>query len=82
MSLLSQRFGKVVRQAREQRHYSQEQLAEIANLNRSYVGEIERGLVEPSLATMEKIASALGENLSSILSRCEAIPPYVERSTL
>ncbi|MDO9180547.1 MAG: helix-turn-helix transcriptional regulator [Agitococcus sp.] len=78
MSLLAKQFGLVVRQAREQRRYSQERLAEIANLNRSYVGEIERGLVVPSLATMEKIAIALGENLSVILSRCETSSSNLE----
>ncbi len=78
MSVLAKRFGQAVRQAREQRHYSQEQLAEIANLNRSYIGEVERGLVMPSLATMEKIARALGENLSVILSRCENTVPHFD----
>lgn len=78
MSLLAKQFGLVVRQAREQRRYSQEQLAEIANLNRSYVGEIERGLVVPSLTTMEKIAAALGESLSVILSRCETSSSNLE----
>ncbi|HEX5361896.1 MAG TPA: helix-turn-helix transcriptional regulator [Fluviicoccus sp.] len=75
MSDLSRRFGRTVRQAREQQGYSQEQLAEIANLNRSYLGEIERGVVIPSLATLEKLALALGESLSRLLSRCENTAP-------
>ena len=56
---LAKIFGQKIRQVREQKRYSQEYLAELANLNRSYIGEIERGVVEPSLATMEKLAIAL-----------------------
>lgn len=39
---LRQRFGQVVRMTREDRGWSQEQLAGRADLNRSYLGEIER----------------------------------------
>lgn len=65
------RFGRVVRQTREQQHLSQERLAELADLNRSYLGEIERGVVVPSLSTMEKLAGALGVQISSLLAQCE-----------
>ena len=40
---LIQSFGITVRRLREERGWSQEQLAGHADLNRSYVGEIERG---------------------------------------
>ena len=53
-------FGLAVRQQREQRQWSQEQLAEAADLNRSYIGEIERGKVVVSLLTVEKLARAFG----------------------
>ena len=59
MSTLVQTFGTAVRQLREGRGWSQEQLSEHANLNRSYVGEIERGQVIPSIVTAEKLARAL-----------------------
>ena len=39
---LPQRFGRVVRRTREDHCWSQEQLAGRADLNRSYLGEIER----------------------------------------
>ena len=66
------RFPSVVRQLREARGWSQEQLAERADLNRSYVGEIERGVAMPSLGTVGKIASGLEMNPSSLLARCES----------
>lgn len=74
MSTLTARFGAVVRQLRESRGWSQEKLAEHADLNRSYLGEIERGDAIPSLATIAKLATALGLHLSALLARCEDAP--------
>ncbi|MEC5384939.1 helix-turn-helix transcriptional regulator [Uliginosibacterium sp. H3] len=71
MSSLCIRFGSVVRQLRETHSLSQEQLAERANLNRSYIGEIERGIAMPSLATLIKLSSALEVTPSSLLARYE-----------
>jgi transcriptional regulator with XRE-family HTH domain len=67
----SARFGRVVRELRESRGWSQEYLAGQASLNRSYMGEIERSSVMPSLATAEKLARALDVALSVLISRCE-----------
>lgn len=68
---LERRFGVAVRAAREERGFTQEKLAEAADLNRSYLGEIERGLVAASLITVEKIAAALGLPPSTLLARSE-----------
>lgn len=57
---LIESFGIAVRRQREAQGWSQELLAERADLNRSYVGEIERGRVIPSLVTIDKLAQALG----------------------
>lgn len=64
-------FPTVLRQLREARGWSQEHLAERADLNRSYVGEVERGRAVPSLATASKLASALEIRLSSLMAECE-----------
>ncbi len=69
---LQDRFGNVVRQRREELHWSQETLAARAALNRSYLGEVERGQVVPSLATIDKLAAALELRVSVLLARCEA----------
>ena len=66
-------FGLAVRQAREARGWSQEQLAGQADLNRSYVGEIERGRVEAALATVEKLAGSLGMPPSALVERGETL---------
>ena len=65
------RFGRVIRQLREARGWSQERLAGRAELNRSYMGEIERLAAMPSLATAAKLALALDVPLSELISRCE-----------
>ena len=70
----STRFGGVVRALRESRGWSQEHLAGQANLNRSYMGEIERSAAVPSLVTAEKLALALQVELSELISRCERVP--------
>ena len=67
----SARFGPVIRQLRDSRGWSQEHLAGLADLNRSYMGEIERSAAMPSLATAEKLAHALGVPLSELISHCE-----------
>ena len=71
MSSIAIKFGRVIRSNRKKHSLSQEALAELANLNRSYLGEIERGGTVPSIETMQKLADALGEKLSSLISQCE-----------
>jgi len=73
MSELCISFGDTLRQLREAKRWSQEVLAENASLNRSYVGEIERGKAVPSLITLEKLALALGVSLSELVTQCERI---------
>jgi transcriptional regulator with XRE-family HTH domain len=71
LSLDEVRFGSVVRNLRSERGWSQERLAEHADLNRTYLGEIERGLAIPSLVSASKIASAFGLRLSVLIASCE-----------
>lgn len=66
-------LGQALRQLREQKGWSQEALAEYADLNRSYVGELERGQAIASLLTLEKLSHAFGLSLTSLLSHAERI---------
>lgn len=72
-SVLVQSFGIGVRQLRRARGWSQERLAENSNLNRSYIGEIERGTAIASLVTVEKLAHALTLTPSELVTRGESI---------
>jgi transcriptional regulator with XRE-family HTH domain len=65
-------FGATVRRLREARQWSQEMLAERADLNRSYIGEIERGSVVASILTVQKLAAAFGIPSSGLLAHTEA----------
>jgi len=78
-SNVSNQFGRVVKQIREERGWSQEVLADKADLNRSYVGEVERGTAMPSLSTVAKLATALEVSASTLLARCEQ---YAQRDLL
>ncbi|WP_343583673.1 helix-turn-helix transcriptional regulator [Herbaspirillum sp.] len=73
LSALVQSFGIGVRQLRRARGWSQERLAENSNLNRSYIGEIERGTAIASLVTVEKLANALTLSPSELVTRGEHI---------
>ena len=73
MTTLVKGFSIAVRQSREAQGWSQERLAEQSDLNRSYVGEIERGSVIASLHTVEKLASALGVAPSVLVTRGESV---------
>lgn len=56
---LEVRFGAKLRQIRKENDVSQEALAEKAGLTRSYIGRIDRGMINVSLATLYKLADAL-----------------------
>lgn len=58
-SALGHRFGEEVRRLRLERGWSQEHLAEAANLHRNSIGAIERGEMSPTLEVIEAIARAL-----------------------
>lgn len=60
------KFGRRVRALREQRGWSQERLAEVSGLHRTYLGGIERGLRNPSLKNLARIAAALEVPLSKL----------------
>lgn len=72
-------LGSVIRAERKRRGLSQEALANLAGLSRSYVGEIERGEVGVSLAALEILALGLGVSLSEIIETYEQRSRQVDR---
>ncbi|HEV2417461.1 MAG TPA: helix-turn-helix transcriptional regulator [Terriglobia bacterium] len=56
---IQKHFGERVRDLRKQKGLSQESLALACNLDRSYIGSVERGERNISLLNIYKIAAAL-----------------------
>ena len=54
-------FGRRIRAAREARGWTQEDLAHQADLDRTYIGGIERGERNIALLSLNKLAKALGD---------------------
>ncbi len=60
-------FGSNVQKYRKQQQLSQEKLAELAGLHRTYIGMIERAEKNITLCNIEKIAKALGVQIGELL---------------
>lgn len=60
-------FGQRVRKLREERGYSQEAFAEIVGIDRTYISGIERGVRNPTLTSIAKIAAAMKITPSKLL---------------
>ena len=65
--VLIEEFGKRIRQLRTERNLSQEQLAELTGFHRTYIGMVERGERNISLANIGVFAKAFGLSLSDLL---------------
>jgi transcriptional regulator with XRE-family HTH domain len=59
MERIQKRFGRRVRELREARGWTQEQLGRAAGLDAKHVGVIERGMKSSSFDAVEKLAAAL-----------------------
>lgn len=57
-----------VRAYRKAQHLSQEALADICDLHRTYIGSVERGERNVTLSTLEVIAQALGVSVPELLT--------------
>ena len=65
---ISQAFGVEVKKRRLALRFSQEKLAELAKLHRTYIGAVERGERNITLISAHRIASALSISLAELLS--------------
>lgn len=59
-------LGKHLRQFRFKKRWSQEELAERVSADRTYISDIERGLRNPSLKTVARLADSLGVKIGDL----------------
>jgi transcriptional regulator with XRE-family HTH domain len=64
-------IATVIRERRLARKLSQEKLAELSNLDRTFISMLERGVRQPTVATLFAIAKALGIRASDIVRDAE-----------
>lgn len=68
---LNEKLGSVIKQIRKDKGVSQEQLALTADIDRTYISDIEKGERNVSILTLKKIADALQVSMSQIIAQLE-----------
>ena len=66
-------FGLVLRELRQRAGLSQEALADAADVDRTYISLLERGLRQPTLETLFSLSRALNVSPSTMVSRTASL---------
>ena len=66
---IREKFGKGISKYRKEKGISQEKLAELCGLHRTYISEVERGVRNVSLVNIEKICEALEVKIHTLFER-------------
>jgi transcriptional regulator with XRE-family HTH domain len=66
-------LGQLIYKLRKERKISQEDLAGEAGIDRTRMGEIERGEANPTIDTLSKVAISLGQTLGSLILEAEEL---------
>lgn len=66
------KYGQVVRKIRLEKGFSQEMLADLSGLHRTYMSDVELGKRNVSLENIDRIANALGVSISEIFKQIES----------
>ncbi|MCQ2800655.1 MAG: helix-turn-helix transcriptional regulator [Bacilli bacterium] len=66
MMTINKQLGYLIRYLREEKGLTIEQLALEAEVNRNYLGDLERGTRNPTILVLSKIAKGLGITLSNL----------------
>lgn len=64
---IQKQVGERVRHLRRLRGFTQEELADASGLNRAHLGEIERGEVDVTIVTLQRIGRGLRLRVSSLV---------------
>jgi transcriptional regulator with XRE-family HTH domain len=74
---LQAHFGTSVRKARGEASLTQAALAELVGMSQQYIAKIEAGQINPTLATMESIATALHLDVGDMLMRSDHTTEWI-----
>lgn len=66
-------LGQIIAKIRNERNISQEKVALEAEVDRTRLGEIERGEANPTIDTLSRIARTMGQTLGSLILEAEEI---------
>lgn len=61
------KLGKLIRSKREKQNLTQLELAEKSDVDRNYIGMLERGERNPSYLSLQKIAKGLGIPINQLI---------------
>ena len=81
MSNIAKDFGVRIRQLRNEKHMSQEELAFKAGISPAHLGQIERAVKNPTIDTIGKISSALDVPVTELFSS-DRITPAPQNLTI
>ncbi len=71
MNKVAKKLGEIIAKHRVKSEMSQETLADLAQIHRTYVSQIERGLKYPTIYVLVQIAKALDMKLSDLIIELE-----------
>lgn len=72
MMTIEKQLGMRIRYLRNKKHWSQEDLALEAEVNKNYLSDLERGMRNPTIRILEKIATALEISLEELFKGIES----------
>lgn len=68
-------LGSAIRRSRQKRGISQEELAHISAVDRSYMSSIERGVQNPGFVSIVRIARAMDMTLTELMTEFDSQKP-------
>ena len=67
MKMVSKRFGVNLKRIRTEKKMSQGDIIKVTGMDRGYISSVENGRQNPTLATIEKFAKALGVSMEELM---------------
>jgi transcriptional regulator with XRE-family HTH domain len=68
---LKKSFGKVIKELREEAGFSQQEVADFSDVDRTYLSDLERGLNYPSLNVVYKLAEVFKMKASELVEKVD-----------